>query len=208
MSIDEAYNQWAPIYETNKNHTRDLEATAIRQLLDPLHFYSCLEIGAGTGKNTQWLSEKANQVYAVDFADKMLDIAKQKQYDSLVEFVQFNILNQWIFCIKKFDLITFSLVLEHIANLDHIFEQAAQKSKTGTHLYIGELHPFKQYLGTKARFNTPDGQTELETYTHHIGEFVNTAQKNGFQLKELKEYFDEPSSEIPRILALLFVYSE
>jgi len=110
---------------------------------------------------------------------------------------------EWHFAANSFDLVTFSLVLEHISNLDHIFEMVAKVLTQGGYVYIGELHPFKQYAGSKARFETNDGIQVVECYNHHISEFTNTAKKHGLDLVYLNEYFDEDQFSIPRILTLL-----
>jgi len=53
MDVRNAYNIWAGQYDTNKNRTRDLEAVSLQQTLSDIQFDRCLEIGCGTGKNTQ-----------------------------------------------------------------------------------------------------------------------------------------------------------
>ncbi|MES2881122.1 MAG: SAM-dependent methyltransferase, partial [Bacteroidota bacterium] len=88
-------------------------------------------------------------------------------------------------------------------NLDCIFEQATKVLLTGGLVYIGELHPFKQYSGSKARFENEEGMQVVECYTHHVSEFVEAAKNNGFALMELQEHFDDESTFLPRILALL-----
>ena len=71
-------------------------------------------------------------------------------------------------------------------------------------MYIGELHPFKQYGGTRARFESEEGTQVLECYNHHISEFVQTAKRNGMHLIDLDEFFDgEDQTLVPRILTLL-----
>jgi len=73
-------------------------------------------------------------------------------------------------------------------------------------LYIGELHPFKQYSGSKASYETENGKQPVTCFTHHIPEFTSLAKKNGLTIKEVKEYFDEGNTtSIPRILTLRFV---
>jgi ubiquinone/menaquinone biosynthesis C-methylase UbiE len=100
-------------------------------------------------------------------------------------------------------MITFSLVLEHIQNLDHIFNEASNVLAKGGHLYIGELHPFKQYTGTKARFETEKGLQIADCYNHNISEFTQAAKKHGFAIVDLNEYFDEgDNTTLPRILTL------
>jgi ubiquinone/menaquinone biosynthesis C-methylase UbiE len=204
MDTREAYNVWSLQYDTNENKTRDLEAQALRSTLANLSFYSCLEIGCGTGKNTEWLLTKARQITAVDLSEGMLLKAKEKINNNKVEFLQADITNAWNFTNQLYDLITFSLVLEHIENLDPIFNEVAQSLHPGGYVYIGELHPFKQYVGSKARFNTENGQQVLQCYNHNISDFIQTAKKHGLVLVEVNEHFDNNNrTEIPRILTIL-----
>jgi ubiquinone/menaquinone biosynthesis C-methylase UbiE len=205
MTTEQAYNNWASQYDTNINKTRDLEGMVLRNTLSAIHFETCLEIGCGTGKNTVWFIEKAKQVTSVDFSAAMLAKAKEKITSKNVQFVQADITADWIFINQLYDLVTFSLVLEHIDNLDHIFKQVAQSLNPGAHVYIGELHPFKQYAGSKARFETENGVQVVDCYTHHVSDFVQTAKKTGLSLVDINEHFDDDNrNEIPRILTILF----
>jgi ubiquinone/menaquinone biosynthesis C-methylase UbiE len=200
-----AYNTWANTYDTQLNKTRDMEALALRNMLSTIEFNSCLEIGCGTGKNTQWFVENGKRVTAVDLSEVMLARAKEKISAYNVEFIQADITKEWTFVNKKYDLISFSLVLEHIENLQHIFKQAAPLLHTGGKIYVGELHPFKQYSGSKARFETATGTQVVECYTHHITGFTKAASTYGLTLIALEEYFDDDNhNEIPRVLAMVF----
>ena len=205
MNTHEAYNNWASQYDTNINRTRDLEATALRSVLSAIPFRSCLEIGCGTGKNTVWFAEKAGQITSVDLSEEMLAKAKEKITTDKVQFVQADITSSWAFRNQLYDLVSFSLVLEHIENLDHIFKETAAALKPGGHVYIGELHPFKQYAGSKARFETAEGVQVVDCFNHHITDFIQAAKNNGLSLTGINEYFDDDNrNEIPRILTLLF----
>jgi len=204
MDPKQAYNSWASQYDTNENKTRDLEASALRNMLATISFNSCLEIGCGTGKNTEWLLQKAEHITAVDFSEEMLFRAKEKIRSTNVEFRQADINGEWNFTEKGFDLIAFSLVLEHIENLDHIFKEAYKKLNVGGHVYIGELHPFKQYMGSKARFETSEGLQIVQCYNHHVSDFIQSAKKYGLGLIGLDEYFDDgDKTSFPRILTLV-----
>ena len=205
METKQAYNLWSKQYDSNINKTRDLEGFAIRKVLESIHFNSCLEIGCGTGKNTEWLISKAKQMTAVDLSDEMLAKAKEKISSGIVQFIQADITFDWTFSEKHYELVTFSLVLEHIQNLDHIFNEASKSLAKGGIVYIGELHPFKQYEGSKARFETEDGVQVVECFNHHISDFIDSAKKHTLELLNIAEYFDENDrSTIPRILTLLF----
>jgi ubiquinone/menaquinone biosynthesis C-methylase UbiE len=205
MNTQDAYNHWAPQYDSNENKTRDLEGEAMRSLLADEHVARCLELGCGTGKNTEWLLQKAEQLTAVDFSEEMLGRARQKLAGEVVQFVQADIEEDWRFAHGEYALITCSLVLEHIEALDPIFSKAAGLLASGGLLYVGELHPFKQYSGSKARFDTAAGTTVITGYTHHLTDYLGAAQAAGLQLLQLQEFFDEGDRRgQPRILAMLF----
>lgn len=204
MNTQEAYNSWAIQYDTTENKTRDLEGKALRLTLARLNFKNCLEIGCGTGKNTEWLLTKAAQVTAVDLSEGMLAKAAEKVTDSRVKFIQADITEDWTFSKGHYDLVGFSLVLEHINDLEPVLQRAANSLHTGGYVYIGELHPFKQYSGSKARFDTAAGIQVVPCFNHHISDFLQAAEKAGLVLMRMNEYFDDDNRNIvPRILTLL-----
>jgi len=206
MDVKQAYNIWADQYDTNNNKTRDLEAISLRTTLEDHEFQNCLEIGCGTGKNTVYLLTKSKQVTSVDLSDEMLAKAKQKINAEHVQFVQADITKEWIFVSGQYDLVTFSLVLEHIENLNDILQKVSTVIHQNGLVYIGELHPFKQYTGTKARFETEDGLQIVTCFNHHISDFAKAAKQNGFEIVEIEEYFDDDDrTSMPRIITLLLL---
>ncbi|MDB5261332.1 MAG: SAM-dependent methyltransferase [Adhaeribacter sp.] len=204
MNTRHAYDSWAAQYDFDKNSTRDLEGVAFRTTLANLSCQNCLEIGCGTGKNTSWLAQKAEHVTAMDFSEEMLARAKGKIKSNRVNFIQAVITEDWPFGAANYDLVSFSLVLEHIANLDPIFKETARVLRPGGQVYIGELHPFKQYTGAKANFATETGRKEPDCFIHHVSDFTQAAKKQHLVLLDINEYFDqEDKSGVPRILTLL-----
>lgn len=205
MDIKNAYDTWAKKYDKDNNKTRDMEAEAIKNTLFDIHFDNCLEIGCGTGKNTEWLAKKAKQITSVDFSEEMLTIAREKINSDKVRFVQADITQNWSCINQQYDLVTFSLVLEHIENLDDIFRKVSNILVQNGCVYIGELHPFKQYTGSKARFESEEGMQVLLCFNHNISDFIKAAKKYGLDIFDINEYFDDDNSTtIPRILTLLF----
>ena len=205
MSIEKSYNFWAAQYDTNKNKTRDLDKLATIKTLSKYNFNTVLELGCGTGKNTMWLLKKAQHIIGIDFSEEMLSIATKKVKSPKVIFKKADLTKIWKIENEFADLITSSLILEHIKELDFIFKQASKKLKPKGIFFICELHPFKQYAGSKARYETENGTEELEVYTHNISDFTNIALKNGFKLIELNEWFDElDQNEIPRLISFVF----
>lgn len=206
MEVREAYNIWASQYDSNNNKTRDLEGVALKNTLSNISFTNCLEIGCGTGKNTTWLHTKGNKIVSVDFSEAMLAKAKSKIHSEKVKFIQADINKSWDFANQeKFDLATFSLVLEHIENLNSIFEKLSNVITPNGFVYLSELHPFKQYDGSKARFETESGVQMVTCFTHHLSDYCNAASINGFKIVLMEEYFDDDNrTNIPRILTMLF----
>jgi ubiquinone/menaquinone biosynthesis C-methylase UbiE len=205
MSIENAYKAWSEQYDTNENKTRDLEALSLIETLSNIQFDTCLEIGCGTGKNTIWLEKNAKQITAVDLTKEMMDKAKEKVKSQNVEFIIADITKEWSFAKGLYDLATFSLVLEHIENLEDIFSKLVKVIKVGGYVYVGELHPFKQYSGSKARFTTDAGEQYVTCFNNNISDFTNAARKFGFEITIVNEYFDDNDrTSVPRILTLLF----
>jgi ubiquinone/menaquinone biosynthesis C-methylase UbiE len=205
MDIANAYNSWSVQYDTNDNKTRDLEALSLQKILQGKSFKHCLEVGCGTGKNTAWLLTICDQITAIDLSNGMLDIAKNKIKSDKVNFTEGDITNDWTFANQTYDLVTFSLMLEHIEDLNAVFHKVSKVTAKGSQVYIGELHPFKQYAGSKARFETETGTQVVTCFNHHVTDFIQAANASGFQLILIDEQFDdEDRSQIPRILNLLF----
>ena len=205
MNIQAAYNAWSATYDDVLNKTRDLEAVAIRQMLAEISFSEVIEIGCGTGKNTEWLAGRAATIIAVDFSTEMLAKAMVKITARNVRFHQADIAHEWDFAVAPVDLVACSLILEHIQHLSFIFRQAAKALKPGGWFYIGELHPFKQYQGSKARFENGNSVFEVQCFTHHVSDFTAAAAQNGFNCAIISEWFDDNDrAAVPRILALVF----
>ncbi len=205
MDNQSAYNAWSDTYDTVPNKTRDIEAIALRQTLAAFNFSHILEIGCGTGKNTEWLLTRTQVLTGVDFSGQMLEKAKQKITVANVQFRQADIRLPWHFVQAPIDLVTCSLVLEHIADINFVFQEAKRVLTKGGLLYIGELHPFKQYQGSKARFDTANGVFELQCFIHHVSDYFAVAASNGFTCLEIKEWFDDNDKKsIPRLLTMLF----
>ena len=205
MSIEKAYNSWASLYDTNHNETRDLDQKITKEVLSKYSFQSVVELGCGTGKNTVWLLDQSEQIIGLDFSQEMLNKAKVKITSDKVSFLKTDLNKDWNVASNYADLITSSLTLEHIEDLNAVFAKVYTVLKKDSLFFISELHPFKQYVGSKAKFENKDGLTELETYTHHISDYTKAAIKNQLELVEVNEWFDEDKTkQIPRLISFVF----
>lgn len=201
----ELYDEWAATYDAVANPTRDLERRACESVLGDLSFGTIIELGGGTGKNTAWLAERAERLISVDLSPAMQAVARTKVEPANVEFRIGDITGEWGFA-EPAGIVTCSLILEHVEDLDHVFREASKILRPDGRLYVCELHPFKQYTGSKARFEGEDGTKVLECFRHHVTDYANAAMANGFTIERMDEWFDaESRDEIPRLISFLFL---
>jgi malonyl-CoA O-methyltransferase len=205
MSIQSAYDDWSETYDRDENLTRDLDQKVTREALANLHFDSILELGCGTGKNTTFLVQIGTHVHALDFSEGMIAKAREKVKVRNAKFSVADLTQAWPCEDRSYDLIVCNLVLEHIQDLSFIFSEAFRVLEENGGFLINELHPFRQYEGKRARFNTGAGATEIPAFVHHISDFVNAASSKGLTLIKLKEWWHEQDQgKLPRIVSFLF----
>jgi ubiquinone/menaquinone biosynthesis C-methylase UbiE len=205
INTGDSYNAWAASYDDIENRTRDLEAQVLRDTLLNPHYGNILELGCGTGKNTEWLSQKTDFVTAIDISSKMMAIAQEKTHTENVSFIEADITEEWPVKPGWANLVTCSLVLEHIQDLSFIFAEGARSLKRNGKFYICELHPGRQYAGSRVKFETQSGYQTPPAFTHHLSDFLDMAKEHKFELLDLNEHFDNNDrSKVPRLLSLVF----
>jgi malonyl-CoA O-methyltransferase len=206
--VSAAYDRWAETYDTDPNRTRELAAAVLRQRNLELDGRNVVEIGCGTGHNTEWLAERAGGVLAMDFSEGMLRQAKARVRSPHVRFVRHDIRYAWPLEDSSADLVIAMLVLEHIEQVGPIFAEAARALRPGGELFVCELHPMRQLAGRQAEFTNPaTGERELITaFLHDRSEYVSAGLGAGLELTHLGEWRDSNGlpGDLPRILSLQF----
>ena len=203
-----AYASWAASYDTNENRTRDLDAVVLRQHELDIAGRDVVEIGCGTGKNTEWLAKHASSVVALDLSPEMLAKARARVTSPNVSFLEHDIQRSWPLPDESANAVIGNLVLEHVSNLGIIFHEAQRVLRPNGTLFICELHPFRQHLGGQAQFTEESGERRLvEAYVHDVSEYVNSGIDAGLQLVRIGEWSDDEdrsSGAPPRLLSVLF----
>jgi ubiquinone/menaquinone biosynthesis C-methylase UbiE len=205
MKIPDAYNRWSSTYDIDENLTRDLDQSITRDILADLHCKLVVEIGCGTGKNTALLATMGEKVHAFDISTGMIRRAKEKLRSSKVTFSVADITRPWPYVANCADLIVCNLVLEHIEKLDSVFSEVFRLLVAGGRFFISELHPFRQYEGTKARFKNNQEIIEIQAFVHHISDFLKASEVNGLRLRDFGEWWHEKDLPgLPRLVSFLF----
>jgi len=203
-----AYNEWAASYDSEQNKTRDLESQAFnRHVLSSLASQSnarmrVLELGCGTGKNSLKLitCDKVTTYTGLDFSAQMLAVARSvcakvpRTTPVAVDFVVHDLCTPWhMIGDSSVDLVAESLVLEHLSHsqLEFVAAETSRVLRPGGQVYLGEFHPFRQYLGAQARGTTIG---PVLAFVHHMSDFLTVFRAAGVQLCDVDELFDvEPT---------------
>ena len=197
------YNKWAFKYDNNINLTRDLDKIVTKKSLVNYNFSNVLELGCGSGKNTEWLITRANKLVGLDFSKSMLDIARKKIISQKATFIETDLNKKWEISNNSFDIATVNLTLEHIDKMDHIFSSLFMKLTRGGKCFVCEIHPKKQLTGSKARFEINRTEIILDVFQHSEQDYIQSAEKAGFKLLTKKDWYDN-QNDIPRLISFLF----
>jgi len=205
MDIETAYNDWSSTYDQDRNLTRDLDQQVTRAAFRNQRYNNTLELGCGTGKNTELLSNISKTVHALDFSEGMIQQARQKLVSENVRFTRTDLTRPWPAEDAGHDLIICNLVLEHIEDLSFIFSEAFRCLQKYGWFYVSELHPFRQYQGGKARFQRGESVTEVAAYMHHISQFLQAATSHQLKLESFNEHWhQDDEGKPPRLATFLF----
>ena len=200
-----AYDRWAAQYDTDANDTRDLNAKVLRKQDFIESENDVLEVGCGTGLNTEWLAAQAGHVVATDVSGEMLARARERLENDSVTLQQLDVTEPWPFEARRFDAVVATLVLEHVEALGPVFREARRTLRDGGTFYLAELHPYRQFGGTQAHFeDEATGETVvIDAFTHPVSEFVNAGVEAGFAVQAMGEWRAE-GDEHPRLLTIRF----
>ena len=205
MNVLEAYDEWSHTYDDDRNLTRDLDEEVMRRTFTGAKYEAILEIGCGTGKNTALLTEIANRVEAIDFSEAMIERARRRSSARNLKLIVANLTEPWPVSDSAINLISCNLVLEHIENLSFIFAEATRVLTPAGHFFVCELHPFRQYRGTKASFQRNAQAHIIDAFVHDVTDFIEAARNHNLGLETIKEWrHDEDRDKPPRLISFLF----
>lgn len=200
-----AYDRWAGTYDTDPNRTRELAGVVLRRHGPELAGRDVIEIGCGTGLNTEWIAGRAESVLALDFSEGMLRRAEARVRSPRVRFVRHDIRSAWPSAEASADVVVATLVLEHVEFLGPIFAEAARVLRPGGEFYLCELHPYRQMSGRQAEFTdkATGGLERVTAFLHDVSEYVNGGLAAGYELIQLGEWRDPDAAggELPRLLS-------
>jgi SAM-dependent methyltransferase len=187
VDVRSGYGEWAPSYEQTVEDAMDV---ALLEALDAVRWdaaRAAADLGCGTGRTGAWL--RARGVAAVDGADltpEMLAAARARGvYRTLVEAD----VGATGLPAGAYDLVTTSLVDEHLADVASLYAEAWRLAEPGGAFVIVGYHPhFIMAAGMPTHYDSASGEpVAIETHVHLLSEHVTAALGAGWTLAEMRE---------------------
>jgi SAM-dependent methyltransferase len=180
------YAAWAPTYEGTVEDAMDVELLDLLTELRPAGA-TVADLGCGSGRTGAWLRDRgAGPIDGVDVTPEMLELAARRgvfrallQADATATGLDAG----------AYDLVTTSLVDEHLSDLRPLYAEAARLLVPGgTYVLVG-FHPhFIMASGMPTHFDDATGEpVAIITHVHQLSDQVAAAHAAGFRLAELRE---------------------
>jgi SAM-dependent methyltransferase len=187
VDVRTGYGEWVPTYERTVEDAMDIAllnvlVTPRWQTLTP-----AADLGCGTGRTGAWLRRNGvNEIDGVDLTPEMLALARSKGiYRRLVEA---GVADTGLEA-AAYELVTVSLVDEHLADLRPLYREAWRLARPGGLLVLVGFHPhFIMISGMPTHFTNSAGEpVAIDTHVHLLSEHVTVALAAGWSLAEMKE---------------------
>jgi malonyl-CoA O-methyltransferase len=187
LSVAEAYDRWSPGYDAYEN-TMVLAATrAVAALAPQAQGKAALEFGCGTGRNLAALKAAgAARLVGLDLSQGMLDQARAR--DAALDLRLQDMAAPVAEPDGAFDIVLFSLTLEHVADMATPLREARRLLAPGGQAVVIEIHPYLSLGGLAAHF-VQDGRTiRMPTVAHTVPDYVAAARAAGLVIDACREW--------------------
>jgi SAM-dependent methyltransferase len=181
----QGYGEWAATYEGTVED--EMDVALLERVATVEWAGEVADLGCGTGRTGAWLASRgATAIDGVDVTPEMLAVARERGvFRSLRESdVAATGLDG-----GAYDLVTSSLVDEHLADVGPMYREAARLLRDGgAFVHVG-FHPhFIMASGMPTHYDGADGEpVAIETHVHHLSEQVAAGLDAGLALAEMHE---------------------
>jgi SAM-dependent methyltransferase len=208
IGTQEAYDQWATVYDTDGNMLQSIDDSELNSLLPSLldevastrsSTIAVLDLGCGTGRNTlrllshPWPSSKSIAVTGLDFSSGMLSHARTK-LTPLADSAA-NLTLRLEHCdpfapsalaLPPQDLVISTLVLEHIP-LSEFFTTLSTLLAPGGTALVTNMHAEMGSRSSAGFVNAEGIKVRGESYVYTLSETVAASEKAGLRVLSARE---------------------
>ena len=193
MSTQKGYDLWSDLYDEEDNVLILLEERFLLPMLAAKQAREILDCGCGTGRISLWLANHFQdaRVTAIDFSDGMLSKAMKKDSLRKINWQVADLNKPFPLQKEIFDLITSTLVVEHIDHLENYFSEMRRVARPGADIFVTGLHPAMHLFGISARFKDPETKHDImpHSHCHNISTIFNRAIESGLLVKRMEEHY-------------------
>jgi SAM-dependent methyltransferase len=187
VDVRAGYGEWVTTYEHTVEDAMDIAILDVLTTPPWPTLRRAADLGCGTGRTGAWLQRHGvASIDGVDLTPEMLAIARSKAiYHRLIEAD----LAMTGLEASTYDLVTTSLVDEHLANLQPLYREAFRLATPAGLYVLVAFHPhFIMASGMPTHFTSAAGEpVAITTHIHLLSEHVSTALEAGWTLIEMKE---------------------
>jgi malonyl-CoA O-methyltransferase len=202
--VASGYDDWSTSYDSDPNPTRDLDGFVLREHLELFVGRRVLELGSGTGRNSQTLAGVAKPLIGIELSGGMISIARRRLSGFGARLLRADLTTTWPLADACFEASCSNLVLEHLSDLEFFFRELARVLKPGSRHLLSEFHPDRLVDGG-ARFMR-DGETRhLPSFPHSHDDILAAVEASGLRFEGLSQRhgaIDDPI-EPPRLLVAM-----
>jgi ubiquinone/menaquinone biosynthesis C-methylase UbiE len=204
------YDKFADEYIAMRKDMLDRKVNAefpvMLELLGDIKNKKLLDLGCGFGDYDKVYSEKGATVIAVDNSKKYIEYAKKLNIPN-IEFKVCDISQKFPFETSSLDVITSSLVFDHLENLDYLFKECnrvlkkegvmvfsianpvfyQEESMVGKTKVAGKTVIYGNYFERRKIVRTWGGTATMEHYHKLLEDYFSAFLENGFELLNFRE---------------------
>jgi ubiquinone/menaquinone biosynthesis C-methylase UbiE len=186
----QGYNRWSETYDTTGNPLVAIEEIALTEMLGSIRGLKAVDLGCGTGRNTQKLQALGARVTGVDFSEGMLAKAREASPGSSIQYHQHDLNEPLPFSDNSFDLVLCSLVLEHVEKLGPVLSEMKRIVKQTGFIFISDLHPAMRLKSAQAQFTDHATGEDVRPigYVHSLSDYVLSITKTGLTIEDMREF--------------------
>jgi SAM-dependent methyltransferase len=184
LQAEEAYALWADNYPPSPhNPLMHAEQAAMAPLIQSTSPARALDAGSGSGRYLPLLaSTGARLVIGLDLSLPML----VRQARSMARVC--GDARRLPFADASFDLISSSLMVGDVADLDGWVSEASRVLTPGGHLVYSDFHPSWVTQGWRRTFQTADGRSfEVGYFSHTLADHVTVLEARSFDIRAVRE---------------------
>jgi ubiquinone/menaquinone biosynthesis C-methylase UbiE len=187
---NEASESWANFVREGKDYYREeMNNPAAFRIIGNVRGKQVLDLSCGEGYNTRILAKRGAEVIGVDFSEKMIKLAKQREKEEKlgIRYCVSDAADLKEFESERFDVVTCLMALMDIERYEEAISEVARVLKKNGRFVFSTTHPCFEWGETTDR--EPIAEWKYEEATE------NTAEKKALHL-EIKKYFGIVRCEI------------